>query len=202
MDKLQPLIRQRFWILLGLCLILALFGFFKSQSTIVAATTAREEALKQVLSSIPTGNEANTDYVAKLGEINKGYKSKIDGAVEELFAGQQSRMTWPPQVIKEIPRTTRGSSSIRAPLNTITTRTYSTIYKDLIEDLWKKAEPVCEDAITNTATPGVAGVNPAANQAELLRAIRSGAIRPRGNKKTRQFLQGQTILYGQPAFRR
>jgi len=199
MDKLQPIIKQRFWILLGLCLILALFGFFKTQSAIVAATTTREEALKATLAGIPTGSEANTTYVEHLKKINENYKGKIDATVDELFASQQSRMTWPDQIAKEIPKDPKGVPLYRDKekvLSPVATRTYATIYKQLIEDLWKKAEPVVEKYVPpNANTGGMAG--PGRNN-ELLRGINSGQFRPRGTTKTRKFLTGQTILYDQP----
>lgn len=200
MDKLQPIIKQRFWILLGLCVILALFGFFKSQSAIVAATTTREEALKQTLAGVPTGNEANTKYVEQLTAINIAYDAKIKAAIDDLFAGQQSRMTWPEAIAKDIPRDPKGVPLYRDKekvLGTVATRTYSTIYKGLIEELWKKAEPVVEQPLPNVATPGVVGPG---RSAEMMRGIRTGTLRPRGNAKTRQYLTGQTILYDHPGF--
>src|SRR5436190_14347633 len=199
MDKLQPIIKQRFWILLGLSLILAFFAFFKDQSAIVAATTQREEALKATLGAIPTGKEANQTYVDGLGKINTAYKSKIDQAVDELFASQQARMTWPDKIAKEIPRDAKGVPLYRdkdKPLGTVATRTYAKIYKDLIEEVWKKAEPVVERYIPPQAmTGGVGGVG---RQNELLRGITSGTMKPRGNPKTNKFLRGQTIMYGHP----
>ncbi|QDT53134.1 hypothetical protein Pan44_11490 [Caulifigura coniformis] len=201
MDKLQPIIKQRFWILLGLCLILALFGFFKTQSAIVAATTTREEALKATLAAIPTGNEANTTYVEHLKKINEDYKGKIDTTVDQLFADQQARMTWPDQIAKEIPKDPKGVPLYRDKekvLSPVATRTYATIYKQLIEELWKKAEPVVEIAPPPTANVG--GLPAQGRNNELLRGINSGQFRPRGTAKTRKFLTGQTILYDQPGY--
>ncbi len=197
MDKLQPIIKQRFWILLGLCLILALFGFFKNQSEIVAATTAREEALKQTLSGIPAGTEPNSHYVEQLKAINQAYDAKINAAIDELFASQQSRMTWPPQIARDIPRDPKGVPLYRdkeKKLSTVATRTYSTIYKNLIEEVWKKAEPVVEREVPNVAAPG--GVGPNRSSSDMLRGINQGVLRPRGNQRTSKFLTGQTILYG------
>jgi hypothetical protein len=198
MDKLQPIIKQRFWILLGLSLILAFFAFFKNQSAIVAATTAREEALKQVLSGIPTGSEANKTYAEGLSKINTSYKGKIEDTVDELFASQQSRMVWPEQIAKELPRDPKGIPLYRdkdKPLGTVATRTYARIYSGLIEDLWKKAEPVVERYVPPTTNPGmVGGINN--RNAELFRGLQAGTVRR--NPKTAKLLKGQTILYGHP----
>jgi hypothetical protein len=197
MDKLQPIIKQRFWILLGLCLILALFGFFKNQSAIVAATTTREEALKKALESIPLGTEPNANYVAKLKEINTTYGAKIEGAVTDLYAAQQGLMKWPPQLESEIPKNPKGVIIYRAPLNTVTTVTYNKIYKNLIEEVWKKAEPVVERYLPQTDNPATAGLN-SRDSAGLYRGVTGGLVRPRGNAKTRKLLTGQTILYDHP----
>ncbi|HVJ84943.1 MAG TPA: hypothetical protein VM452_04815 [Caulifigura sp.] len=199
MDKLQPIIKQRFWILLGLCLILALFGFFKSQSEIVAATKTREDAIKATLAAIPSGTEPNPTYAEGLKQINDAYGAKIKAAIDDLFAGQQSRMTWPDKIAKEIPRDPKGVPYYRHKekvLNTIATRTYSTVYSDLIEELWKKAEPVVEKAAPVNAAPVGIGPN---RSAELLRGINSGLLKPRGKQQNLR-LKGQTILYGQPGF--
>jgi hypothetical protein len=199
MDKLQPIIKQRFWILLGLSLILAFFAFFKNQSAIVAATTQREEALKATLAAVPSGSEANQVYVDGLTKINTDYKAKIDQAVDELFASQQARMTWPEQIAKELPRDPKGIPLYRdkeKPLGTVATRTYAKIYKDLIEEVWKRAEPVVEKYIPATSTPG--GIGGPGRTNELLRGIQSGTMRPRGNPRTNKFLRGQTIMYDHP----
>jgi len=195
MDKLQPIIKQRFWILLGLCLILALFGFFRAQSQIVAATKSREEQLKAALSAIPSGAEPNTTYSEGLKVINDAYEKKIKAAIDDLFASQMARMTWPEKIAKEIPKDPKGVPYYRSKdhvLSTIATRNYSEIYKDLIEELWKKAEPVVEREVPNVAAPGVIG-GPNRN-AELYKGYTSGALRVRGPKN--RLLKGQTILYG------
>jgi hypothetical protein len=146
MDKLEPVIRQKFWILLVLCLGLAMFGFFKGQSAVVAATEAREKVLKEKLSGISKGQSPNEDYQKSLEFINQEYDKQIGAAVKELFDLQQSRMVWPEKVASEIPKEHRSAD----PIATATRIKYQKDYDRIITELWKKVEPVVPKTVPGT----------------------------------------------------
>ncbi|MDB4733583.1 hypothetical protein OAF42_03980 [Planctomicrobium sp.] len=97
MDKLQPIIKNRFWILAGLVVPLAMYGFFSANSKLKAATTARETELKGVLSNIPGGtNDPNEEYAAglqKINDVNSFQESNNNSFVGEVSMAE-TKAAW------------------------------------------------------------------------------------------------------------
>jgi hypothetical protein len=137
MDKLEPILRHKFWILFVLALPLAMYGYFSANGAITAETTARESALASVLSGVPAGGDISEAYSKELSEINAVYEKAVDAEVHKLWEYQQSRMVWPEQVAAEIPKKFGGEIPIEV------TFIYKTMeYERVIEKLVDSVEPV------------------------------------------------------------
>ena len=95
MDKLQPIIQNRFWILAALVLPLSMYGYYSANGTLKEQTEARESALDKTKEGISQGFEPNEDYQKKLAYINEHYDVAVNQAIVELWDHQQERMTWP-----------------------------------------------------------------------------------------------------------
>ncbi|MBX3444455.1 MAG: hypothetical protein KF774_18795 [Planctomyces sp.] len=172
MDKLQPILQQRFWILLAVCLGLGIFGFFKAQSALVAATEAREQVLRDKTSKISKGEEPNDNYVVQLKEINRQYGGHIQDAVRELFDEQQKLTWWPDSVVARIPK------DYRTEIETSPAIIYSKEYPDLIHELWKKVEPVVEKPDMAGPAAGATAARPIGSPMGRSPLGRPGATRP------------------------
>ena len=137
MDKLQPLITHRFWILAGLVIPMAIYGFFSANSKLKAATEQRETELKGVLGNIPGGtNNPNEDYSQKLSKINEDYSKTVENSIIQIWNKQQEQMTWPPVVSNYLPEKFMGEFDYRGIV------AYQEAYERLMLDLQSRVQPV------------------------------------------------------------
>ncbi|WP_437190749.1 hypothetical protein [Planctomicrobium sp. SH527] len=136
MDKLQPLIRQRFWILAGLVLPLVMYGYYSANSQLKAATAAREEKLKSTLNGVSSGIAPNEDYIKQLTVFNEFLEASVDDAIVQLWQQQQKRMTWPPLVANKVPKDFLGPFDQQVPL------IYKGAYEEVFRKLQERVQPV------------------------------------------------------------
>ena len=72
MDKLQPLIKHRFWVIFGLTFPIILWAYYSASGKMATATTDREQLLDATYSGVPQGvSEPNQKFAQGAGEINK-----------------------------------------------------------------------------------------------------------------------------------
>lgn len=137
MDKLQPIIKNRFWILAGLLLPIAMFGFFSANAKLSEATQAREEALKSTLSAVPRGTgDPNEKYAEGLAKINDQYSQSVEKSIIQIWKNQQQRMDWPPVVSNYVPPKFMGEFDYRGIV------AYQEAYEKVMRDLQTRVEPV------------------------------------------------------------
>lgn len=156
MDKLQPLIKNRFWILAGLVLPLAMYGFFSANSKLKAATSTREGELDSALNNVPSGtNDANEKYAAGLKKINEVYSETVEDSIIGIWNTQQELMDWPPVVETYLPPLFLGEFDYRGIV------AYQEAYERLMLDLQSRVEPVMP-LEQSKAGPGVGvgGIRP------------------------------------------
>lgn len=146
MDKLQPLIRNRFWILIGLVIPLVLYGYYSANGSLKQATIERENALDGVKNGVSTGFEPNEDYIRKLSHINTFLDESVQDAIVDLWKKQQERMTWPRAVASRVPEEFMGEFDRQVPF------IYKGLYPELIRRLQKRVQPVEPVDMSNTAT--------------------------------------------------
>ncbi|MCA9033074.1 MAG: hypothetical protein KDA66_19800, partial [Planctomycetaceae bacterium] len=137
MDKLEPIIRQKFWILAALVLPMAMYGYFSANGAIKEETASRESALDSVKSGIPGGSDISDDYAKKLSGINDTLETEIDIEVVKLWENQQPRMIWPALIAPRVPKTFLGD------IDPEPRRRYkSSEYERVLEKLIDSVEPV------------------------------------------------------------
>ena len=94
MDKLQPLITHRFWILTGLAVVLGLVGYWMGTSALaeeIDARTAKVAALK------PSAGAAqpNQTWIDQAAEIAGARKETLQEVAERLAGTQEGLRVWP-----------------------------------------------------------------------------------------------------------
>jgi hypothetical protein len=140
MDKLEPIIRHKFWIVFGLTLPIALFAYFSASGEMAEATTSQESKLESTRSGIPKGDsDPNETYAAGAKVINEELQKRFDDQVQKLWEMQTERMTWPKIVVPFVPEKYRGEIDSKARY------TYQRVYPGVIERLWERVQPYVGD---------------------------------------------------------
>jgi hypothetical protein len=136
MDKLEPILKQKFWILLGVGIIMTIVGWWMAAGSLAATITARKDALDKVEGSIPSGELPNNDWSTKLAEINGRQEALVRVARLEMWKRQEARVFWPPNVdsyAKQIPY--EGEFGVEA------SELYRENYPSDVERIWKISRP-------------------------------------------------------------
>ncbi len=137
MDKLEPLIRHRFWILFAISLPLAMTGYFMANSEMQAATEKKEKELEGVLANVPKGTtEPNQEFADGLQAINEDLQQENYVEIQKLWEAQQERMDWPEIMLRYLPDTHRGEVDRSGRIQ------YVQEYPGILNRLWKRVQPV------------------------------------------------------------
>lgn len=139
MDKLEPVIRHRFWILLGLCLPLIVYGYMSASGAMQAETEKREGELEEAYSKVPSGGP-NETWQQGLHEINEKLDLEVALAHYGILQKQQEDMDWPPGVAPYVPDEYRGDFEREAGFF------YVDEYEKLLRDAYLIAEPIMADS--------------------------------------------------------
>ena len=141
MDKLQPILKNHFWILLVPLLSMNLWGYFSANGALTAATKTRTEELDKVKSGIPAGTDnPNNDYTTELQKRNEVLEKYVNEELVDLWKRQQARMVWPPAVAADIPKKYKDAI-LNDKQNEKVRYTYQKGYPKFIRDLHASVEP-------------------------------------------------------------
>ena len=135
MDKLKPILAQKFWILAGLCLILPLVGWWLDTAAMSKEITDRTTAIKGAFSNIPRPgpNQMWTDQVIAK---NKEEAAKVIRTGNQLWENRVVLHVWPESVREAVEKTT-----FRGPIDPTTRGEYRDAYERELEDLHKIVSP-------------------------------------------------------------
>ena len=139
MDKLEPVLKHHFWILLVPLLSMNLWGYFSANSALKDATKSREDKLNSVKSGIPAGaNAPNEKYTEELSKLNDALEKDVNEELKQLWTRQQARMTWPQVVAAKIPAKYRDEIK-----ESLVRFSYQNVYQaEVIKPLFESVEPV------------------------------------------------------------
>lgn len=143
MDKLKPILAQKFWILFVVVLIMPLTGYFMSKGKLAAEIADRWGKLDKAFTDIPAGTGVpNESWTTKLNDINKQQILHNRRANQELWAKQRERMFWPKDIapimakaeyFKDLTEEQKGGSVIfKYPLS----------YESQLRALWEIVDPL------------------------------------------------------------
>lgn len=95
MEALEPVLKQKFWILLGIGLIMTFAGWWMATGQISAAITERTTKIENAEKSIPAGDVPNEIWTKRLAEVNAKQEASIKSTQLGLWKRQQARMVLP-----------------------------------------------------------------------------------------------------------
>ena len=96
MEKLQPILKQKFWILLAVTLIMPVVGWWMATANLLQAITTRKTAIDAAFKKVPTGAVPNENWTKELSNLNELQAKAINSAKSLPWKKQQSKlMNWP-----------------------------------------------------------------------------------------------------------
>lgn len=154
MDKLEPILKQKFWIILGVGMIMTITGWWMATGALAKTITDRRTAIEGAEKAIPsaTGELPNEDWKRKLSEINTRQEEMVTVVRRALWEQQRAVMTWPETVeefVKDLP--------YRGEIDDVTRDLYRTSYPFEIEKYWRRVRPIELDG-TGIVAFGKAGM--------------------------------------------
>lgn len=106
MDKLEPVLAHKFWIIAGVALILPSYGWWSASSELRSETESRRQTLEGTYGRIPKDAQIaeipNKDWTAEVARQNKVREQQNKAAAAVLWEAQKELMVWPDLVAKDI----------------------------------------------------------------------------------------------------
>ncbi len=139
MEQLKEILKFKFWILLGVGIILTFTGWWMATGALAATIKTRKDVLSKVEGSIPSSPQTipNDRWSSELSKLNEQQEALVTTATRELWERQKARMFWPPNVeqfAKEIP--------YRGEFPTYARNLFRTNYPIEAERVWQLVRPV------------------------------------------------------------
>ena len=135
MDKLKPILAQKFWILSALCLLLPLTGWWLATGAMAIEYTARKKAIDDAFSGIPQPGP-NKKWTERVEVLNKDEEQKVKQTGVYLWNQQQELMTWP-----EVVKAGVEKGGFRGEVDAKTRSEYRSAYEQELVDLHQVVKP-------------------------------------------------------------
>ena len=140
MDKLKPVLANKFWILCALALVLPPSGWFLGARQLVKESLQRKTALEttfgkaKLSGTVP--NQSWADAVEKRTAVQETY---FRAAAEKLWNRQKRLMAWPPTVASLM-----SGAAYRKPAanQNIAANNFRSAYYIYLRQIWKIVDPV------------------------------------------------------------
>ncbi|MBL8816244.1 MAG: hypothetical protein JNL58_09450 [Planctomyces sp.] len=103
MDKLQPILKQKYWICFGFALIFVFTGWWLGGSAIGTEIEARKQVITTAFSTASQGaDKPNQKWIEGAKALNLKDKKAFDESSHKLWERQKAARIWHPEVQKEI----------------------------------------------------------------------------------------------------
>jgi hypothetical protein len=136
MDKIQPLIVHRFWILAGAAFLLPLIGWFMGAGQLAAEIDERKQKIDAIHGKSYSGDIENDKWAAGLKEINERQKRSNERSANDLWVNQERLMVWPTQV-----RHLMGDVEHFGRINSDALSIYKASYDSILLGMYRVIEP-------------------------------------------------------------
>lgn len=142
MERLEPVLKQKFWILLGVALIMSVTGWWMATSKLKADISSRKSAIDSAFGKIPKSRVPNENWIKELNKLNAEQEKAIASAKVAMWKRQEAKMmTWPDD----------GEFKIKvegywAPFGTPSSEAFRLSYAKEVQKVWKVVNPLTFDA--------------------------------------------------------
>lgn len=143
MNKLKPILVQKFWILFSVVLIMPLVGYFMTKGKLAAAIDDRWKKLDGSFTSIPPGTGVpNDSWTQRLNDINKQQTLHNTRANQELWVKQKERMSWPKDIDPIMAKAGYFQNLTEEQKGDQVLYKYPQSYRSQIRALWEIVDPL------------------------------------------------------------
>jgi|GEM_PF-352237 len=138
MDKLQPLIKHRYWICFGLATIFVFTAWFLASGQLAAEIDARTASVKSSFDKSGQGkDQPNSKWVEAAKKKNEGDALAYKNAAKSLRERQIGARQWPELIREEM----KGIAYQEQIQNQLTREKWAANYKDEVESLLEIVKP-------------------------------------------------------------
>ena len=138
MDKLQPLIKHRYWICFALSVVFVVVGWWMASGAIAIEIEDRMKKVEESFTKATQGaTKPNKSWVDAAKKENEADTQSYDRASKQLLQRQKNARKWPDALVNSM-----KGISYRQDLKDTTTRArWASIYRDQIEKLLEIVKP-------------------------------------------------------------
>jgi hypothetical protein len=141
MEKLQPILKQKYWICFGLSVIFVLFGWWNASGDLAAKTAERKTSVEGSFGKAGQGaSDPNESWVAGGKKENEKDKGDYKTASLQLWKRQQTARQWPDQIRGEMENVTYFDDVSKE-----TRERWASIYRTQIEEMLQIVQPFKND---------------------------------------------------------
>ena len=134
MEALEPVLKQKFWILLGMAVIMTFTGWWMATAAIAQQTSERMTKIKAAQDSVPKGEVPNESWTKRLAGINATQDASNNATKMSLWKRQLAKMTIPQGLDQTVPYQGKFTSEDR--------EVFRDIYPEEVRKVWKMLNPM------------------------------------------------------------
>lgn len=134
MQSLEPILKQKFWILLGVGIIMTFAGWWMATGAMAQQTAERKTKIKAAEDSVPKGEVPNESWTKRLASLNGVQETANLTTKVGLWKRQLSKM--------RIPEGLDQSLEIRGNFTSKDREEFRVMYPDEVRRVWKMLNPM------------------------------------------------------------
>jgi hypothetical protein len=134
MERLEPILKQKFWILLGVGILMTFTGWWMATAKMLQAITERKTKIEAAENSVPKGEVPNESWSKRLAGVNALQDNGVKTTQLSLWKRQLARMTVPQGLDQQVPYLGKFTSEDR--------EVFRDLYPDEVRKVWKMLNPM------------------------------------------------------------
>ena len=134
MERLEPILKQKFWILLFIGILMTFIGWWMATGAMAQATSERMTKIKGAWDSVPKGEVPNETWAKRLAGLNSVQESSNLSTRLELSKRQQTKMLIPQGMDQQVPYQGKFSNDER--------EVFRDLYPGEVQRVWKMLNPM------------------------------------------------------------
>lgn len=136
MERLEPVLKQKFWILLGIGILMTIIGWWMATGTMAATIITRRGEIEAAEKKVPSGEIPNSVWFDGLATVNGQQDLAVKSASRILWERQRARMTWPETVAEFA-----WKNGYRGVIDVSGRENYRTDYDNDWRRVWETVQP-------------------------------------------------------------